>query len=65
MDVTDFASYADDNTPCTLGNFTIRKMLFSNWKIGQKYFFNGLWITKWQLTQTNVTFSAVIMIQLI
>ena len=24
-------------------------MLFSNSKIRQKYFFNGLWITKWKL----------------
>ena len=55
MDDIGFASYADENTTYTLENDA---------EIRRKFFFNGLWITKWKLPHTNITLSAVLMIQL-
>ena len=44
MDDTDFASYEDDDTPYTI--VKDMRMLFSNFKIRQKYLVNCLCITK-------------------
>ena len=63
MDGIDFASYAGDNTPYTIGNN--REGVIFKLQNSSKYFYNGLWITKCKLTLTNVTLSVVLMIQLI
>ena len=44
-----FAIYADENTTYILQNDM--EVVFSNCKIRQKYFFNGLWITNEKLTR--------------
>ena len=59
MDDIDFASYADDNTPYTIGNDMEDVKLQNSSKIIFQWFMDN----QWNLTQTNVTLSIVLMIQ--
>ena len=63
IDDIDFASCADDNLPYTIGA-DMEDVIFKLKNSSQKYFFNGLWITKWKVTQRTVTFSVVLMMRL-